>query len=86
MGPKEIWYDGVNWIQQAQDRGQWRAVVCTVMNIRVPLQSGNFVTTIRSRERLCSLELVGRLVSNGCKICSTKMGKSEWLLRSDTEN
>jgi hypothetical protein len=27
--------DGVNWIQMAQDRVQWRALVNTVMNLRV---------------------------------------------------
>jgi hypothetical protein len=28
--------DGVNWIDMAQDRDQWRALVNTVMNLRVP--------------------------------------------------
>jgi hypothetical protein len=32
----EIGIDGVNWIQLAQDRVQWRAFVNTVMNLRVP--------------------------------------------------
>jgi hypothetical protein len=31
----EIGIDGVNWIQLAQDRVQWRAFVNTVMNLRV---------------------------------------------------
>jgi hypothetical protein len=30
---KEIGIDGVNWIQLAQDRVQWRAFVNTVMNL-----------------------------------------------------
>jgi hypothetical protein len=33
---REIGIDGANWIQLAQDRGQWRACVNTVMNLRVP--------------------------------------------------
>jgi hypothetical protein len=33
---REIGNDGVNWIQLAQDRVQWRACVNTVMNLRVP--------------------------------------------------
>jgi hypothetical protein len=28
--------DGVDWINLAKDRDQWRAVVNTVMNLRVP--------------------------------------------------
>jgi hypothetical protein len=33
---REIGIDGVNWIQLAQDRIQWRAFVNTMMNLRVP--------------------------------------------------
>jgi hypothetical protein len=29
-------WDGVDWIDLAQDRDQWRALVNTVMNLRVP--------------------------------------------------
>jgi hypothetical protein len=29
-------WDGVDWIDVAQDRDQWTALVNTVMNIRVP--------------------------------------------------
>jgi hypothetical protein len=32
----EIGCDGVDWIDVAQDRDQWRALVSTVMNLRVP--------------------------------------------------
>jgi hypothetical protein len=31
----EIRWDGVDWIQVAQDRDTWRAVVNAVMNLRV---------------------------------------------------
>jgi hypothetical protein len=33
---RELGWDGVDWIDLAQDRVQWRAVVNTVMNLRVP--------------------------------------------------
>jgi hypothetical protein len=33
---REIGWDGMDWIDLAQDSDQWRAVVNTVMNLRVP--------------------------------------------------
>jgi hypothetical protein len=33
---REIEWDGMDWIDLAQDRDQWRALVNTVMNILVP--------------------------------------------------
>jgi hypothetical protein len=35
MDFREIGWEDVEWFQLAQDRGQWRAVVNTVMNLRV---------------------------------------------------
>jgi hypothetical protein len=32
----EIGWNGVDWIDLAQERDQWRALVNTVMNLRVP--------------------------------------------------
>jgi hypothetical protein len=36
MDLREIGWDGMDWIDLAQDTDQWRAVVKTVMNLRVP--------------------------------------------------
>jgi hypothetical protein len=36
MDLREIGWEGVDWMQLDEDRGQWRAVVNTVMNLRVP--------------------------------------------------
>jgi hypothetical protein len=36
MGLREIGWGGMDWIDLAQDRDQWRALVNTVMNLRVP--------------------------------------------------
>jgi transposase len=36
MDLREIGWDGMGWIDLAQDRDQWRALVNTVMNLRVP--------------------------------------------------
>jgi hypothetical protein len=33
---REIGWDGVDWIDLAQNTGHWRAIVNTVMNLRVP--------------------------------------------------
>jgi hypothetical protein len=33
---REIGWDGMDWIQLAEDTDQWRALVSTVMNLRVP--------------------------------------------------
>jgi hypothetical protein len=38
MDLKEIGSGSVDWIQLAQDRNRWRALVNTVMNLRVLLQ------------------------------------------------
>jgi hypothetical protein len=36
MDLREIGWDGMNWIDLAQDKDQWRALVNTAMNLRVP--------------------------------------------------
>jgi hypothetical protein len=36
MDLREIGFGDVDWIQWAQDRDRWRAVVNTVLNLRVP--------------------------------------------------
>jgi hypothetical protein len=36
MDLREIGWDGMDWINLAQNRDQWRALVNTVMNLRVP--------------------------------------------------
>jgi hypothetical protein len=36
MDLRKIGWGGMDWIDLAQDRDQWRALVNTVMNLRVP--------------------------------------------------
>jgi hypothetical protein len=43
MDLREIGWDGVDWIDMAQDRDQWRALVNTVLNLRVPSNAGRFL-------------------------------------------
>jgi hypothetical protein len=35
MDLREIGWDGVDWINRAQDRDEWRALMNTVLNLRV---------------------------------------------------
>jgi hypothetical protein len=36
MDLREIGWNGMDWIELAQDRYHWRALVNTVMNLRAP--------------------------------------------------
>jgi hypothetical protein len=40
----EIRWSGMDWIHLAQYRGQWRALVNTIMNLRVPQNVGKFLS------------------------------------------
>jgi hypothetical protein len=42
MDLREIEWDGVDWIELGQDSDQWRALVNTVMNLRVPSNCWEF--------------------------------------------
>jgi hypothetical protein len=41
----EIGWEGVDWIHLVQDRNQWRALVNTIMNVRVPLRNAASLLT-----------------------------------------
>jgi hypothetical protein len=45
MDLRETVWEGVDWIHQAQDRDQGRALVNTVVKLRVPQEAGNFLTS-----------------------------------------
>jgi hypothetical protein len=45
MDLREVGLVSVDWIHPGQDRDLWRAVVNTVMNLLVPLKTGNFWTS-----------------------------------------
>jgi hypothetical protein len=44
MDLREIGWDGMVWIDLAQNRDQWRALMNTVMNLPVPQNAGKFLS------------------------------------------
>jgi hypothetical protein len=62
MDLREIGEEGMDWIDLAQDRDQWRAPVNMVMNLRVPQNARNFLSgcTIGSFSRRAQLHEVDR--------------------------
>jgi hypothetical protein len=42
---REIGWGDVDWIHLAQDRDQWRALVNSVMNLRVPQNIGKLLSS-----------------------------------------
>ena len=45
MDIQEVGCEGMDWIDVAQDRDRWLALVNTVMKFRVPQNSGKFLTS-----------------------------------------
>jgi hypothetical protein len=82
MDLKETVCEDSDWIHLDQDRDQWRAIVNTVMKLRIPLKAGNLTSsaTIRfsatqsllikcnSFPRSCNVNAHNPLGFNRCKL------------------
>ena len=47
MDLQEVGYGYMDWIGRAQDSNRWRTLVSAVMNLRVPWNAGNFLTSCK---------------------------------------
>jgi hypothetical protein len=68
MDLREKDWGSMNWIDLAQDRDQWRALVNMVMNLQVPYNVGKFLSscTTGSFSRRAQLHEVSLLKEKNC--------------------
>jgi hypothetical protein len=66
-------YDVMEWIDMAQDRNQWRALVNTVLNLRVPYNAGKFLSG-------CTIGGSSRWVQLSCKQSSPELSQQHVLV------
>jgi hypothetical protein len=71
----EVGWGDVDWIDLAQDRNRWRAVVNSVLNLRVPRNAGKLSSGLTSSGLSSSVQL--HIVSYATS--GTAGGSQQWL-------
>jgi hypothetical protein len=64
----EIEWDDMDWIDLAQYRDQWRALLNTVMNLRVPKHAGKFLSSCTTSGFSRRVQLRNQVFSHHCKV------------------
>jgi hypothetical protein len=57
----EVEWDGVDWIGLAKDRNRWRALVNSVLNLRVPGNAGNLSSGLTSSGLSSNAQFIERV-------------------------
>jgi hypothetical protein len=55
----EVGWSDMDWIGLAQDRGRWRALVNSVLNLRVPYNAGKLSSILTTVDLSSSAQLHG---------------------------